>query len=52
MDDTRKVLLRSWLTKAASDLRGARILGAADEPSSIPPSIIASKRRKRDHEDH
>ncbi len=32
MDDTRKALVRSWLTKAASDLRGARILGAADEP--------------------
>lgn len=31
-DDTRKALVRSWLTKAASDLRGARILGAADEP--------------------
>ena len=31
MDDTRKALLRSWLTKAANDLRGARILGAADD---------------------
>ncbi len=32
MDDTRLALLRSWLTKAASDLRGARILGSADDP--------------------
>jgi len=32
MDDTRRALLRSWLTKAASDLRGARILGSADDP--------------------
>ena len=31
MDDTRRELLRSWLTKAASDLRGARILGSADD---------------------
>ena len=31
MDDTRKELLRSWLTKAASDLRSARILGSTDE---------------------
>ena len=31
MDDTRRALLRSWLTKAASDLRGARILGSADD---------------------
>ena len=31
MDDTRKALLRSWLTKAASDLKTARILGSADE---------------------
>ena len=31
MDDTRLALLRSWLTKAASDLRGARILGSADD---------------------
>ena len=30
MDDTRKELLRSWLTKAASDLRSARVLGSAD----------------------
>ena len=32
MDDTRKELLRSWLTKAASDLRSARVLGSADDP--------------------
>ena len=32
MDDTRKELLRSWLTKAASDLRSARVLGSADAP--------------------
>ena len=31
MDDTRKALLRSWLTKAASDLRGACILGSAED---------------------
>jgi len=31
MDDPRKALLRSWLTKAASDLRGTRILGSADD---------------------
>ena len=31
MDDTRTELLRSWLTKAASDLRSARILGATEE---------------------
>ena len=31
MADTQKELLRSWLTKAASDLRSARILGSTDE---------------------
>lgn len=31
MDDTRRELLRSWLTKAASDLRSARVLGAVEE---------------------
>ena len=31
MDDTRRELLRSWLTKAASDLRSARILGSTDD---------------------
>ena len=31
MDDTRRQLLRSWLTKAASDLRSARVLGSADD---------------------
>ena len=31
MDDPRIALLRSWLTKAASDLRGARILGSAPD---------------------
>ena len=31
MADTRKELLRSWLTKAASDLRSARILGSTDD---------------------
>ena len=31
MDESRKALLRSWLAKAASDLRGARILGSADD---------------------
>ncbi|MBK9140644.1 MAG: HEPN domain-containing protein [Verrucomicrobia bacterium] len=30
MGDTRKELLRSWLTKAASDLRSAKLLGAAE----------------------
>jgi HEPN domain-containing protein len=31
MGDTRGELLRSWLTKAASDLRTARILGSAED---------------------
>ena len=31
MADTRRELLRSWLTKAASDLRSARVLGSADD---------------------
>jgi len=31
MDATRRELLRSWLTKAASDLRSARLLGATEE---------------------
>ena len=31
MDDTRRELLRSWLTKAASDLRTARILGSTED---------------------
>ena len=31
MDDTRRALLRSWLTKAASDLKSARVLGSADD---------------------
>ena len=31
MDDTRRELLRSWLTKAASDLKSARVLGSAEE---------------------
>ena len=31
MDDTRRELLRSWLTKAASDLRSARVLCSADD---------------------
>ena len=33
MDDTRKELLRSWLTKAASDLRSAQVLGSAEDPT-------------------
>jgi HEPN domain-containing protein len=32
MDDTRRQLVRSWLTKAASDLKSARVLGMAQEP--------------------
>jgi len=32
MDDARRELVRSWLTKAASDLRSARILSKAEEP--------------------
>ena len=32
MDDTRKELVRSWLTKAASDLKSARVLGSAEGP--------------------
>lgn len=31
MDETHGELLRSWLRKADSDLRGARILGSADD---------------------
>jgi HEPN domain-containing protein len=31
MDETHSQLLRSWMTKAANDLRGARILGSADD---------------------
>jgi HEPN domain-containing protein len=31
MDDSRQELLRAWLTKAANDLRGARILGDAED---------------------
>ena len=31
MDDTRRALLRSWLTKAASDLKSARVLGSVDD---------------------
>jgi len=31
MDDTRRELVRSWLTKAASDLKSARLLGSAEE---------------------
>ena len=31
MDDTRRALLRSWLTKAASDLKSARVLGSAED---------------------
>src|SRR4051812_31291725 len=31
MDETRRQLLRAWVTKAASDLRGARILGAVED---------------------
>jgi HEPN domain-containing protein len=31
MDEARRELLHSWLTKAANDLKGARILGADPE---------------------
>ena len=31
MDDTRRELLRSWLIKAASDLRSARIPGSVHD---------------------
>jgi len=31
MDDTSKALLRSWLTKAGSDLKSASVLGSAEE---------------------
>jgi len=31
MDDIRRELLRSWLTKAASDLKSASVLGSAEE---------------------
>lgn len=31
MDETLLQLLRAWVTKAASDLRGARILGSAED---------------------
>ncbi len=33
MGDTNQALLRSWLTKAASDLRSAKILGSAEDPA-------------------
>ena len=32
MGDVRQELLRSWLTKAASDLRSAHLLGSAEDP--------------------
>jgi HEPN domain-containing protein len=32
MDDTRRDLVRSWLTKAASDLKSARVPGLVEEP--------------------
>jgi HEPN domain-containing protein len=32
MDDIRRELVRSWMTKALSDLKSARLLGLADEP--------------------
>lgn len=32
MDDPQRELVRSWLTKAASDLKSARLLGLAEEP--------------------
>jgi HEPN domain-containing protein len=31
MDDARRELVSSWLTKAASDLKSARLLGMAEE---------------------
>src|SRR5437667_5598966 len=31
MDETRRELLRSWLIKAASDLKSARVLGSTEE---------------------
>ena len=31
MDDSRRELLRAWLTKAANDLRSARIVGDAED---------------------
>ena len=31
MDNTRRALLRSWLTKAASDLKSAHVLGSVDD---------------------
>src|SRR4051794_29360112 len=43
MDDIRLQLLRSWVTKAANDLRAARIFGAVEDA----PLDIANKRRKR-----
>jgi HEPN domain-containing protein len=33
MGDTNQELLRSWLTKAASDLRSAKVLGSAEDPT-------------------
>jgi len=32
MDDARRELVRSWLTKAGSDLKSARVLGMAEQP--------------------
>jgi len=34
MDDTKREWVRSWLTKAHSDLRSARALVALDEPAT------------------
>ena len=32
MGDTNQELLRSWLTKATSDLRSAKVLASAEDP--------------------
>lgn len=32
MDESQQALLRSWVTKATSDLKSARLLGSAEDP--------------------
>jgi HEPN domain-containing protein len=32
MDESQQALLRSWVTKSASDLKSARLLGSAEDP--------------------
>ena len=51
MDDTKAAWVRSWLTKAHSDLRSARALNALSEPATDTAIYhcqqAAGKRRSR-----